>query len=606
MRNILFLSLLFLSLPGFGQKDLPAVSSLIQDSAYLPAIEKARGHIQTIMEQRGFPSLSISVGKKGQVIWSEAFGWADQEAGKKATIRSQYRIGSVSKSLTALGLGVLYEADKIDLDAPVQTYISEYPKGKYDITTRQLAGHQAGIRHYKGLEFMSKKHYSDVFEPLKVFWDDKLKFEPGTGYSYSTYGWTVISAVMARAADQRFDAFMDEQVIQPLGMHHTLTDEIEADLPHRVQFYMSSGKKYRVAGKADLSNKWAGGGYLANPTDLVLMGNALNGGTFLTDDTRKLLFTPQPFKDGSNNPNNYGLGWRANPDAEGRMTISHSGGSIGGRTWMVMFPESEVSIAVTINYDQGLSKRRVDELADLFIPDPPPADPAKAMRGMWQTQSLHVKVNEGQEDETEVKAAGQADFLKVLQLKSSSGEYRRDGTFSDYYVMANDSLVTVNGTWDYRHDSLIVHNEDQPASAYKVDWMGTDKATFTAYIDWDSDGQKDDLFSGVSKKLAGEMSTYYMVFLFAGDKAHDYSAEELAEIQAAHLANIRKLARAGKMLLAGPFLDNGEMRGIFIIKAASLEEAKAFTETDPAVKAGRLRMEVKPWYGPVSLEDLEK
>jgi uncharacterized protein YciI len=93
-----------------------------------------------------------------------------------------------------------------------------------------------------------------------------------------------------------------------------------------------------------------------------------------------------------------------------------------------------------------------------------------------------------------------------------------------------------------------------------------------------------------------EMTTYYMTFLKKGPKWSPEVTEETKKVQAAHLANIEKLVDEGKMILAGPFLDEWEVRGIFVYKVDSMEEAIALTEQDPAVIAGRLALEVHPWY----------
>jgi uncharacterized protein len=92
-----------------------------------------------------------------------------------------------------------------------------------------------------------------------------------------------------------------------------------------------------------------------------------------------------------------------------------------------------------------------------------------------------------------------------------------------------------------------------------------------------------------------EMVTYYFGLLTRGPNAGTGSVEEREKIQAAHLANIKRLHDAGKILVAGPFADNGEWRGLFIYKCASLEEAKELAATDPAVAAGRLKIEIHPW-----------
>ena len=93
------------------------------------------------------------------------------------------------------------------------------------------------------------------------------------------------------------------------------------------------------------------------------------------------------------------------------------------------------------------------------------------------------------------------------------------------------------------------------------------------------------------------MRTYYMVLLRKGPH-RDQPAAEAERIQAGHMAHIQAMHKAGKLVLAGPFLDDGDIRGIFLFMASSLDEVKALTAQDPAVQAGRLLMDIRPWYGP--------
>ena len=238
-----------------------------------------------------------------------------------------------------------------------------------------------------------------------------------------------------------------------------------------------------------------------------------------------------------------------------------------------------------------------------------PAFSMKEFSGSWQSGELRIIINSKDGgSETDTLVVGADEYPEKLKIKSNMGEYKAAGTYIEYYINTKDSIIAQpEGRWEVKGDSMIIYQEKPKASrrAYHV-VKNEDEATFTGYVDWDGDGADDDYFVGKSTKITEEMGTYYMVFLYAGDKSNNYSKEELENIQAAHLANIRKLAEEGKLILAGPFLDNTDMRGIFILKADSIEQARSWTDTDPAVQAGRLRMEVKPWYGPVALEDLVK
>ena len=96
------------------------------------------------------------------------------------------------------------------------------------------------------------------------------------------------------------------------------------------------------------------------------------------------------------------------------------------------------------------------------------------------------------------------------------------------------------------------------------------------------------------------MKTYVMAFLKAGPN-RNRPREEAQKLQAAHRANINRLAAEGKLVLAGPFADNGELRGIYIFDVKTIAEAEALTRTDPAIQAGQLVMELHPWYGTAGL-----
>jgi len=113
--------------------------------------------------------------------------------------------------------------------------------------------------------------------------------------------------------------------------------------------------------------------------------------------------------------------------------------------------------------------------------------------------------------------------------------------------------------------------------------------------------------TGYSEVLAKEtgadqygMKKYVIAFLKTGPN-RDLPKDKATQLQKAHMENIGKLAKAGKLVVAGPFLDQGDLRGIYIFNVESVDEAKTLTETDPAIKAGSLVMELKSWYGSAAL-----
>ena len=149
-------------LPGLAGNRLSAQSAvhpLAEAPSYgdlAPAVEYARAMLEAMRTERGTPGLSA------------AFGWADVESRVPVTPQTKFRVGSVSKPLTAAAMAILVERAQLDLDAPVQDYVPTFPQKRWPITSRQVAGHLAGVRHYDGEEFLSAEHYDTVLESLEI------------------------------------------------------------------------------------------------------------------------------------------------------------------------------------------------------------------------------------------------------------------------------------------------------------------------------------------------------------------------------------------------------------------------------------------------------
>jgi CubicO group peptidase (beta-lactamase class C family) len=297
------------------------------------------------------PGFAIAVAVDGRIVWSEAFGYADLEAKRPATAATQFRIGSVSKPLTATAIAQLFETGKLDLDAPVQRYVPTFPEHGAPITTRLVGGHLAGIRHYQGDEFTLNRRYATVTEGLSIFKDDSLLFPPGTRFSYSSYGFNLLSAVVEGASREQFLAYMSRHIFKPLRMTATAPDKNDSLIPDRTQFYeMRSrllGGGFSIAPVVDNSYKWGGGGFLSTAEDLVRFGSALLGPGFLKGATLELLFTPQHTTAGEATP--YAIGWFVAKDSLGHRYVYHGGGSVGGTTAFGVDRDSRVVFALVTN-----------------------------------------------------------------------------------------------------------------------------------------------------------------------------------------------------------------------------------------------------------------
>ena len=190
----------------------------------------------------------------------------------------RFRLGSVSKTLTAAAVALLHDRGRIDLDAPVQRYVPAYPDKPWTVTTRQLMGDIAGVNVMRGDNNDQMPHFecTNIDEALKFFADEPLFFEPGTKYRFSTNGWILLSAVVEATARESFATFMTREVFTPLDMDSTVLEANET-LPDTTSFYFpraAESTQFGVeeAGRRHNSCLFGAGAYLSTPTDMTRFG----------------------------------------------------------------------------------------------------------------------------------------------------------------------------------------------------------------------------------------------------------------------------------------------------------------------------------------------
>jgi CubicO group peptidase (beta-lactamase class C family) len=340
----LFLSLALGASPSRAQnKSLPA--------AVRAQIEKATS---SFMAANSVPGISVAVVQDGELVWSQGFGMADLENFVPATASTLFRLGSISKPITATAIMQLSERGKLDLEAEVQKYCPAFPKKEWPITSRELLGHLGGIRHYnpdgKGdIPDDSAKHFSTMEESLQVFASDALVAKPGTKFHYSTYGYTVLGCVLEGAASERYVDFVKENVFAPAGMEETQADNFFAIVAHRSRWYhKDKSGVVQNAGVLDSSYKIPGGGLISSADDMARFEIAIMADKLLKPATREVMWTPQKAADGS--PSGYALGW-GNSKKFGLSLISHSGSQQGTSTSMILVPDRRAGVVVLANMD---------------------------------------------------------------------------------------------------------------------------------------------------------------------------------------------------------------------------------------------------------------
>ena len=352
-------------------------------SASLPAQEyrlpeQKRHQIESavakFMASTHVPGVSVAVVEDGHFEWAAGFGFADLENNVPASAHTLFRLGSISKTLTAVGAMELWEQGKIDLDAPVQKYCPMFPQKEKTITTREVLGHLGGIRHYKegpdDLEIGNTKHFDNPIQAgLDFFKNDALVAEPGTHFHYSTQGYTLVGCVMEGASSDKYVDFMRQNVLGLAGMEHTLADNRFDIIPYRTRFYQKAKSgTVENADFLDSSYKIPGGGWLSSAEDMAQFEVAMLNDKLVKASTRELMWTPLKPSDGSKDT--YGLGWGVG-DKDGVQFVGHGGGQQGTSTDFVIAPKQRAGVVVLTNMeDLDANSLAVNILKILIVGSP--------------------------------------------------------------------------------------------------------------------------------------------------------------------------------------------------------------------------------------------
>jgi len=356
--------------------DAGHVPSVIR-SAPLPrwtsAVTQGQQIARAGLLEQNLPGLSVAVGIGGDVVWAEGFGWADIEARTRVTPDTRFRIGDASKALTSAGVGRLLEQNAINLDADIHAYVPAFPDKQWPFTLRQLMAQTAGITTDEGDE-APMTPCERTADGLRLVEKYPLRFEPGTDYFASAFGWILVSAAVEAAAGEPFFTFMRKEVFHPAGMTDTRPYLAAEPGPNETTFYFprfAGDTRYgpEAVREGDHSCYAGGGAFLSTPSDLVRFGMALSSGTLLQPATVTMLQTPQRLRSGQET--SYGLGWSLEtvPLAGTPARMAGHGTRpdfVGGTTYLMTFPERGMVVAVTTNISFADTKSMAVAIANLF------------------------------------------------------------------------------------------------------------------------------------------------------------------------------------------------------------------------------------------------
>ena len=248
--------------------------------------------VQTILSRTGAPGATIAIYKDGKPLYSHAYGWSDLDKHTAATVDTPYELGSITKQFTAAAVLQLKEAGKLDLDAKLAAYLPDAPHAK-DVTLRQLLSHTSGMPDY--LDAMDAKGMLTkpvTYEQIADYAKSKpLDFAPGSQAQYSNTGYVLLGRVIETVSHERYEYYVQNHLLKPAGMTHTVTTADEAHLPAMATGYIRVSDQTQRAPPWDKSALWSAGNLVTTVGDLEKWNEALAGGKIVKADDYRLMST---------------------------------------------------------------------------------------------------------------------------------------------------------------------------------------------------------------------------------------------------------------------------------------------------------------------------
>jgi len=306
------------------------------------------------------PGFSVAIFDKGKLAYSEGFGYADMERNVAANPNTLFRLGSVSKPLTAMAVMHLVEEGKVNLEDDIRKYVPSFPDKGQKITVRQILCHQSGIRHYVEGRADGGKHYLSCADAIEIFANDPLLFAPGEKYSYSTHAYTLLGALIESVTQAPYDNELNYVLRRPAMIATPRVEDRSISEANRSQCYgMNNQQRFVRLRPDDLTWKIPGGGTEATAVDLANLGSAILDGRILSDTTVQKMWTAQKTNDGKYT--NYGLGWGL-----GRGVVSHSGSQLGAESIWILFPRQKVVVVVLSNLQHNPIEELGNQIAKIW------------------------------------------------------------------------------------------------------------------------------------------------------------------------------------------------------------------------------------------------
>ncbi|HTD98525.1 MAG TPA: serine hydrolase domain-containing protein [Mucilaginibacter sp.] len=323
--------------------------------------EKTDKYIRLMMSKKHIPGLSVVILKKGQILKIQSYGLANIETRSPATAQTVYKLGSLSKQFIAAAVMLLEQSGKVNLDSPINAYLDSLPSAWQGIRVRNLLTHTSGL--VRDAPDFDPLKVRSLNEDIKAIYLLPLDFAPGAQWDYSNMNYYVLAAIIEKVTGANWAVWISKHVFDPSGMNQTRTCSIIDLIPHRADGYERTSAGWKNA------EVWLAlrpsGAFLSSIADLAKWDCMFYSHTFLTETSKKQMWTAGKLNDGKNA--HYGLGWFID-SVNNHLRVHHDGGVPGFRSDFERYPDDQFSVIVLTNVGSANAERMAQNIAGFYMP----------------------------------------------------------------------------------------------------------------------------------------------------------------------------------------------------------------------------------------------
>lgn len=294
------------------------------------------------------PGAAVLVMVDGKPVLRKGYGMADVKKGVKVTPDMIFRIASITKQFTSVGVLQLVQQGKVSLDDPITKFLPDFDNRGKTITVENLLSHTSGLPNYNEGPDYFKGMTRDLkpAEIVKLVAGKPVEFEPGTRFRYSNTNYVLLGMLIEKVTGRTYAENLESSIAKPLGLADTRYSRDDALTPRHARGYDQESSGQWVPMKPmSMTQPFAAGAIESTVDDLAKWTQALADGKAVDSKLLNRAWTPYKPTEG---PSDYGYGWSIRTES-GERWIGHNGGMNGFQSAAVWIPEKKVFVAILRN-----------------------------------------------------------------------------------------------------------------------------------------------------------------------------------------------------------------------------------------------------------------